>query len=369
LLGVFQVVVCGGAIVERPDLIDGGAEASLSNEFEDGAQFVFGAHVGAQDGQLAGEQETDIELGVVAGGGAASDEPSAGGEAFQAVIPSGSADMLDNNVDAAIVGKAANFLGDGHDEVVDDFVGAEFPGFGKFFVVPGGGDDACAEELGDLDGSAPNTASSSENEDGFTGLELSTVDEHMPGSDEHERNGGGVCPIEFFRIGEAIDLRDANIFRTTAVDHVAEIGEVAAAVIAAGEAGGAFAASDAGSENDFLADMNSGDFGADLGYFTGDVAAGNVRERDGDTGETAANPKVEVIKGTGMDADEDFIVAESRFGNIGVAKDGRVTMLLDDDGLHAKPPWNEGVSAFPYISYNDMLDGAWRVSLGYFRST
>lgn len=334
--------MCGGALVERPDLIDGGAEASLSNEFEDGAQFVFSAHVGAKDGELAGKEETDIELGVVAGSGAASDETPTGGEAFQAVIPSGSADMLDNNVHTAIVGETANFLGDGHDEVVDDFVGAEFPGFGKFFVVPGGGDDACAEELGDLYGGAANPASGSENEDGLTGMELSAVDEHVPSGKEHERNGGGVSPAKIFRVGEAIDLGHAHKFRAAAVDHVPKIGEVAAAVILAGEAGGAFAASDTRSENDFLADMNGGDFGAYLGDFAGDVAARNVREGEGNARETAANPKVEMIKGAGMDPDEDLVVTESRFGNIGVAKDGRVTMLLDDNGFHEKPPWNEG---------------------------
>lgn len=334
--------MCGGALVERPDLIDGGAEASLSNEFEDGAQFVFSAHVGAKDGELAGKEETDIELGVVAGSGAASDETPTGGEAFQAVIPSGSADMLDNNVHTAIVGETANFLGDGHDEVVDDFVGAEFPGFGKFFVVPGGGDDACAEELGDLYGGAANPASGSENEDGLTGMELSAVDKHVPSGKEHERNGGGVSPAKIFRVGEAIDLGHAHKFRAAAVDHVPKIGEVAAAVILAGEAGGAFAASDTRSENDFLADMNGGDFGAYLGDFAGDVAARNVREGEGNARETAANPKVEMIKGAGMDPDEDLVVTESRFGNIGVAKDGRVTMLLDDNGFHEKPPWNEG---------------------------
>jgi hypothetical protein len=92
--------------------------------------------------------------------------------------------------------------------------------------------------------------------------------------------------------------------------------------------------------------MNCGDFGAYLGNFAGDVAARNVRERDGNARETAANPKVEMIKGTGMDADEDLIVAERRFGNIGVAKDGRVTMLLDDDRFHEKPPWDEGGARF-----------------------
>lgn len=43
----------GGAFVEGPNLVDGRQEASLSDEFEDGTEFVLGAHVGAEDRELA----------------------------------------------------------------------------------------------------------------------------------------------------------------------------------------------------------------------------------------------------------------------------------------------------------------------------
>ena len=51
-----------------------GVEAALGDQFEDGAQLVFRAHVGAQDGKLAGEEKAEIDFCVVAGGGAAGDE-------------------------------------------------------------------------------------------------------------------------------------------------------------------------------------------------------------------------------------------------------------------------------------------------------
>ena len=95
----------------------------------------------------------------MAGGGAAGDQTSAGSEALQTVIPGGGANVLDDDVDAAVVGEAAHFLGNRHDEVVDDFIGAEFASLGKFFVGAGCGDDARTEELGDLDGGAAHTAS------------------------------------------------------------------------------------------------------------------------------------------------------------------------------------------------------------------
>lgn len=299
--------------------------------------------------RVGGEQEADVEFGVKAGGSTAGDETAAGSQAFQAMFPGGGANMFDDNIDASIVGKAANFLGNGHDEVMDDFIGAEFTCLGEFFVVAGSGDDAGTVELCDLDCGAAHTASGSKDQDGFTGQELRAVHEHVPRGYEYKRDSGGMGPIQILRTGEAIDLRHANIFCAAAIDHVAEVGEITAAVILAGDTGGTFATSDAWSENDFLADVNGGDFGADLANLAGNIAARNVRERNGNAGESAANPEVQMIEGAGMNADEDFIVAEMWFGNIGVAKDRRIAVLMEDDGFHVKPPRNVGECARKHI--------------------
>ncbi len=162
--------------------------------------------------------------------------------------------MLDDDIDATIIGEPADFFRDGHEEVVDDFVGAEFARLGKFFVGAGRGDDARTEKLGDLDGGAADTASGSENQDGFARLELSAIDEHVPGGEEDERNGGSVKPVEILRIRETVDLGHTNIFGATAVDHVTKVGEIPTVVILTSDAGGTFAAGNARSENDFLAD-------------------------------------------------------------------------------------------------------------------
>jgi hypothetical protein len=164
----------------------------------------------------------------------------------------------------------------------------------------------------------------------------------VPGGEEDERNGGGLRPVEILRIRETVDLGHTNIFGATAVDHVTEIGEIATVVILTSDAGGTFAAGNARSENDFLPDMNGRDFWADLGDFAGDIAAGNVGERDSNTGEAAANPEVEMIEGAGADANQDFIVAKGRFGDISIAKNRRVTVFMDDDGFHEQPPGSVG---------------------------
>jgi hypothetical protein len=104
-----------------------------------------------------------------------------------------------------------------------------------------------------------------------------------------------LFPREIFGIRQAIYFGDFYEFSAAAVDEVAEIREATAAVILAREASGAFAATDTRGENDFLSGADGGDIRADFGNFSSDVAAGDVRKRNGDAGEAATNPEIKVI--------------------------------------------------------------------------
>jgi len=341
LLGFFEVVVGGGALVEGPDFVHDRNEAALGNELEDDAEFVPGAHVGAEDGKLAIEEEANVEFGVRASGGTAGDETSGGGKAFDAFAPGGFADVFEDDVDAAIVGETANFLGDGHDAVMNDFVGTELFGFGEFFIVSGGGNHAAAKEFGDLNSGSAYTAAGGEDEDFFARLELRAIDEHVPGGLEDDGNSRGMGPIEVFWIGKAIDFGTADKFSTAAIHHAAKIGVVAAEIVIAGKAGGTSAAGDAGGEHNFLADVHGAHFGADFGDFAGNVGAGDVGQGNLKAGKPTADPEVEMIEGAGANTDEDFVTAKLRLRNIGEAENGRVTVFLEDDGFHERPPRSE----------------------------
>jgi len=284
LFALFKIGVGEDAIVERPDFIHDGLEAALSDEFQERAEFILRSHVGTEDGELAGEEEAEVDLRVIAGGTTASHKAAADGKAFHAFVPGGCANVLEDDVHAVIVGDAANFLGDGHDAVMNDFVSADVLGFFEFFVAASSGDDMSAEEFGNLDGSAADAAAGSENENGFTRTKLSASDEHVPCGHENERDSGGVNPIEVFGIRHAVDFGTTDVFGTAAINHEAEVGEVAAEIIVAGKTGGAAATGDARGENDFVADVDAVDFTADLDDFSGDVTAGDVRKRDGNAG-------------------------------------------------------------------------------------
>jgi len=320
--------------VERPDFVDDGRKAALGDEFEESAEFVLVAHVGAHDRELAREEKAEVELGVVPGGGAAGDEAATVRKAFYAVIPGGRADVLEYDVHAMIVGQAADFLGDWHDPVVNHFVGANLLGFLELFVAARSGNHMSAEKFCDLDGRAADAAARREDQHGFARLQLSASDEHVPGSLKNERDCGGVDPIQIFGIGHAIDVGAADVFGAATVNHVAEVGVVAAKVIVAGKAGRTFAAGDAGSKQNFLADVDGVDFRADFGHFAGDVAAGNVRKWDGNAGEAATDPEVEMVEGAGMDADEDVVVAELGFVDVGVMENAGITVLVEENGFH-----------------------------------
>jgi hypothetical protein len=151
---------------------------------------------------------------------------------------------------------------------------------------------------------------------------------------EDERNGRGMGPIEIFGVRQTIDFGAANIFGAAAVNHITEIGEISAPVVVAGYASRTLTASDARSENYLLADVNCADLGTNLGDLTGDVAARNMGKRNGNAWKTAADPEIKVIEGTGMNADENFVVPEVRLGNIGIVKNRRITVLMEHDRFH-----------------------------------
>ena len=119
----------GGGLGEREDAVDNRLEAARSGELQDRVELGLRAHVGAQKRELAAEEEAEIDFGIVAGGGAAGDQASSGGEAGKAVVPSGRANVFENDIDAALVGDAADFFADFLCFVIDEMVGAELFGF------------------------------------------------------------------------------------------------------------------------------------------------------------------------------------------------------------------------------------------------
>ena len=324
----------GGSFGEREDAIDDRLEFASSDELHHRVELRLRAHIGAEERKLAAEEETQIYLGIVARGGAAGNQAASGSKAREAVFPSGGSDVLEDNINPAFVGDAANFVANFLGFVIDEVVGAEFFGFGEFFVGASRGYDACAEEFRNLNGGAADAASSAKDQNIFGRLQLRASDEHVPSRLENQRNRGGFFPFEILRIGQTVHFGSADKFSAAAVNHVAEIGGLAAIVVEASKAGGALAAAYERGEDNLLANAHVGDVGANFGDFAGDVAAWDVRQRNRHVGQAAADPEVQMIQRASPDADENVIRAEGWLRRVFVLEYLWRAVLMENDCLH-----------------------------------
>jgi hypothetical protein len=109
---------------------------------------------------------------------------------------------------------------------------------------------------------------------------------------------------------------------------------LATSIVQASNAGWAFAATDQGCEHYLLADAHGGNFGADFGDFSGDIASGNVRKRDRNIWQAPADPEIEMIEGAGADTDENFMSAEFGFGDVDILQNFGSAMLAEKNGFH-----------------------------------
>src|SRR5947209_6505453 len=110
------------------DSVDDWLETTGANEVDDGEQITLWAHGRAEDLELAEEDVTKVGARVPAAGGAAGDDASAARERQDQLRPHLGADVLEDDVDAALVGEALHFGDEILGRVVDGLVGAERAG-------------------------------------------------------------------------------------------------------------------------------------------------------------------------------------------------------------------------------------------------
>src|SRR5690348_878870 len=249
---------------------------------------------------MAAEEETQVNLRVVAGGGAARNQAAIGGETRERLLPRGGADVLDDDVDAAAaMGEVAHFGCPVGLAVQNHVVGAERFCFGDFLFAAHGGDDARAKNFGDLNGGAADAAASAEDENFVGWLNLRANNEHVPRGEKNERDGGGFFEAKIAGKRKGVARGSGNVFRIASIAKIAEERVFAAEIVVSGEAGVAVSAGNAGRENDFVARVKMRDEFAGGGDFAGDVAAVYVtnalRHGNLNSGNAFADPQIEMI--------------------------------------------------------------------------
>src|SRR5262249_21164795 len=140
-----------------------------------------------------------------AGGGAAGHDFAAGLQRLHALLPGSVAHVLKNDVAHGAVGDVLHFLGDLLLVVIDGMVGAELARLVHLVLVAGGGNDRGAEHFGDLDGSRSDARASTQHQHRVAGFDSSASHQHVPGSEKHKRNGGGLVVRQFALDGQNID--------------------------------------------------------------------------------------------------------------------------------------------------------------------
>src|SRR6266568_1750649 len=335
LLPPFQYFVRAPAFGQRQDAVNHRAQPPLAHQLHDGEQFVFAPHVRAKNRELPAEKKAQVNLRVISGRCAAGNQPPAGSEARHAVVPGGCANVLEHHVHAALAGKPLHLFVNLLLAVVDGFLGAQFARLGKFFFAARRRDDACAQELRNLDGRASHAASRAQNEDLFPGLQFRARDQHVPRRLEDQRDRRGFHKREFTRPGKTIRFRTAHVFGAAAVNDVPKIVELPAFVVVAGKARGAAPATDSRGEDHFLSHLDAADQFADLRHFPGDVASRDVRKRAGPAGNSLANPQVEMVDRHRAHPHQDIGGRDFRLGDFRILQDFRTAVLRKNDGLHS----------------------------------
>src|SRR5882762_6215497 len=129
-------------------------EPASLDELHDLVQLGQTSHRRAEDGEQLEEDQAEVDGDVAAAGGAAGDEAAAFGERAQGTLEGLAADVLDDDVDAALLRKTAHVIEKIDFGVEDHLVRAEGHRARGLLRGAGGGVDRGTPQLGDLNGCA-----------------------------------------------------------------------------------------------------------------------------------------------------------------------------------------------------------------------
>ena len=334
LLPVFDIPMGFGGLFEGKDAVENGVEDFFLDKTPYIEHFTPGSHVGAENGPLFSEENLNIQIYIGSTGRTAGHESAVPAEASGNFGPDGLSNVFENDVHPFFAHVVKDLLSPSGRIVVVNHVRAEFSGFPALFFGPGRCEHAASEELCDLDGSATDPASGSNDENVFPGSNPGKGDEHVPCSEENEGESCCFFPVEVFGFGEQIAGGYDEIIGVTAVTSKAEHGIPGTAVIETANAGFALAATYGGIDRDGCAGLPVQNARADFIDDTDGVGSENDGERKFDTGEAFSGPDIEMIDSHGVDPDSHFTGSGFGIGEFSNFQDFRTTVFMDLDGTH-----------------------------------
>src|ERR1019366_9453484 len=205
-------------------------------------------------------------------------------------------------------------------------------------VAAGRREDARAVEPGDLDRGARDAASRGLHEHRLAGPDARLVDDHLPRGQKDERHRRDLREGEIARIREEVGVRHVEVARVASVRVLADDGVALAQVVLSGEAPLAYAARDAGADDDPGADVHPASARSERLDLADDVRSEAVRILELEVRHPAPHPEVEVVGG--HRANPDARLPRPRLGEVdGLAHEhlGPAVRAEDDGfGLHRR---------------------------------
>ena len=242
--------------------------------------------------------------------------------------------MLEDNVDAAAGGQALHFPSESGGGMQDHLVGALRFRFFDLSFRTYGGNHAGTDHLSNLNRGAAYAAAAGEHQDRFAGRESCPCEQHVPRRKENQRHRRSFREGNIFGLGDHVRFRYGDQFRAPSVPAIAKHGVGRAQVIAAGQALDAMAAGNSGRQDNGIADADARNVRADGGNFAGNIRPGDMRKRKGDARDTAANPNVEMIQGTGSDPHQHVAWTDHWIGDFTIFEDFGPSVTIEGNGLH-----------------------------------
>src|SRR5215472_8929043 len=355
LLLVFQVLMRGANFREGIHAVHYRPQLFAEDEFQHLVQLAHRAHERPQQAPLLAEKESQVDARIVAGGRAARHQSTRGRQRFQALLPGGDADVLDHHVDAALSGELFDFGGNVLLVVIDHVVRAQFVGLGELGGAAGGGDHAALKHLRDLDGRGADAARGCQHQHILARLQPGARHQHVPGSEEDERSGGGGVEVQLVGNRDDAVLGSGDELAVAAVNRIAKHRESAAQIILSAKALLALPAALSWREQHSPARFHALAKLANRDHFTRYVAAEDMRQGELHAGDAGAHEEIQVIQGACANAHQHLVGADLGVGNVFVDEHVGAAVLVNPGCFHIPERYRTrgGAAKLPAPSFDD----------------
>jgi hypothetical protein len=297
--------------------MDDGADPAVSSPFQGALYVSAGSAVTADEGLLFHEDGPDIQADLASSGRPATDDRSTAGKAVKRLLQNFSTDVLDDDIDPALLRNFADFSRPGVAIGIQDMIRAQRFGEGALGFSRAGGNHVRANLPGDLNGVGTDPAGPRDDQNPIGRANFSAIGEHVHGGAAGEGHGSGGGVVEFLWDLNQGAGGDDYLLRETTVQIDPEKLPVEADGFLSTQTKFATPAKKIGLDSDALADSPIVNVLAQEKDLPGDFGAKNPGELDRNWKCAFLSPEIEPVQAAGFHGHDDFIWFRPEIGQRG----------------------------------------------------